>query len=403
MSDISKLIKLVSIDLKKSFKKDAPEIKLASEVNPAYGMILDNPALEFIFDRRFIAYGRCYLVYGNKGCSKTTLVLDIIKAAQQQGGYGIMAETEKALDLDYIKAQGVDMDKLILPEVDSLSQALMAVLSSVRNLSQSDVDSSVPIVVVLDSIASGVTDYELEDGVQAGATKVGDHAKLLSWFYRKLVAPLSYENIIFIATNQTKTDIMKSFGDKDTQIGGKAPGYHSTGQFKVVRVADLTQSDEEGALRKVGSVHEITCQRNKLGREGKTQKIRYSVYAKGGIDWYSDLVEKLGKEYSRLVDATGAGYYRWNIEGCKYTYKDEEGKDAEALIDVNKRMRKAELGYLISQSHDAKEEIRKAFGIPDLPAPEILEKIKKENSKRRKTLVKDDSDISEAIKEEPVD
>ena len=100
--------------VKKGFEKTFKSGGVTLELNtvdkelPPTGIILDNPLLEYAFDRRFMAYGRCYLVYGKKGCSKTTMLFDLAKIFQKAGGRMIWVETENAPDFRYMELQGVD-------------------------------------------------------------------------------------------------------------------------------------------------------------------------------------------------------------------------------------------------------------------------------------------------------
>ena len=116
-----------------------------------------------------------------------------------------------------------------------------------------------------------------------------------------------------------------------------------------------------------------------MGREGNSQKIEFDIYINGGIDWYSPLVRLLGRDYPGLVKKTG-GWYNWNTEGVELLYSD----GTAGQIDVGKKYREDELGRVINSSSHAKEIIRKAFGIPDMPPPEVEEVIAEVNKTKRK-------------------
>ncbi len=401
-------------DVQKQYKKRRGrdsnlEIELGHQVPPATGLIVDNPLLEYILDRRFLAYGRCYLTYGKKGCSKTTLFLNIAKLVQQAGGIVVWVETEKAADLDYAKNQGVDLTKLIMPKVDTLQEALTVCEDFIRGLPKADPEGNTPVLICLDSIAGAIPEYELQSDVTVGETKVGEHARLMSGFYRRIIHPLESEKCIFMALNQLKIAIGKtSFGGEEAEamIGGDAPRFHSTYQWKVVRTKDLVKKMANGAERKVGSRHKLICKRNKLGREGNSQEVEFDVHIKGGIDWYSSLVRKLADEYTNLVSKSG-GYYSWEVEDTYYeddeVYQDESGQDkirkSKFLIPVGKNLREGELASLIAKSHDAKELIRKEFGIPDMPSIEDIKRVETENKQKRGRKKSNDLDDEDAIQE----
>ena len=291
-NDIFKrLVEATQKQFNKKFKESETKFVYAKDEKPPTGLIVDNPLLEYILDRRFMAYGRFYLTYGTKGSCKTSLFYDFAKMFQRNGGKVIWLETENAIDLDYAKNQGVDLDSVLLQHPQSLEEALNLGEMYVRNLSKIDPDGQMPVLICLDSIAGSVTEYESDISNDITNTTPGAHARLLSRFYREMEHPLSNERCVFLVLNQQKHKIGGfGFGDQVAMIGGEAPLFSSTYQWKMSRTADLKHKNEHGAERKYGSTHEVMCSRNKLGREGTSQKIEFDLYIKGGIDWFSPLV-----------------------------------------------------------------------------------------------------------------
>lgn len=397
---LENLLDFTKKQFQKKFKQSDAEFRIADKVAPPTGIIVDNPLLEFILDRRFLAYGKCYLLYGKKGNSKTTLLFDLFKLFQKHGGDAIWIETERAADLDYAASQGVDTKRLAMPEVHSLQEALTTVELLIKNLPKAYPDGNTPVIIGLDSIAGASTEYELQDGVGMGEYKVGEHARIMSGFYRQIVDPLSYEKCIFVALNQLKDKIGgMSFGTDPAEalIGGEAQRFHSVYQWKVDRLADLTQEEADtGATRKIGSKHQITCKRNKLGREGNSQRVEFDIYIKGGIDWYSPLVRKLKKEYNTVVTAHG-GYVRWEVPNTHW--KDPKTGEMQ-LISTEDKVREAELAKMIFNSTEAKEAIRQAFKIKDLPPEEIVQEIENTNKKRRGKKLVEEATPDDSIKVE---
>lgn len=371
----------------KTFKTEAVNLELntVDKELPPTGIVLDNPLLEYAFDRRFMAYGRCYLLYGKKGCSKTTLLFDLAKTFQKAGGRMFWIETENAPDFRYMELQGVDPSRVHYHNPKSLEEALTLCKITIENYSK-HTDGKTPVLVALDSIAGGCTEYEKDQDV-IGQTKVGEHAKLMSAFYRNIIPYLECENMVFVATNQLKEQIggMTGFGTEKPEalIGGEAQRFNSTYQFKVARISDILTEDHMGVKRKSGSVHTLTVKRNKLGREGNSQKIEFDVHINGGIDWYSPLVRKLGDAYGALVGKTG-GWYTWKEPDTKYTIINADGSKIEGEIDPSKKYRENELGYIIANSADARECIRKAFSIPEMPTDEVQKEIEIVNKSKRK-------------------
>jgi recombination protein RecA len=376
--------------IKKSFGKTFKSENVNLELNtvakelPPTGIVLDNPLLEYAFDRRFMAYGRCYLLYGKKGCAKTTFLFELAKLFQRNGGKMLWVETENAPDFDYMRRQGVDDTGVIYHNPKSLEEALTLCKIAIQSYSKHS-DGKTPIMIALDSIAGASTNYERDQDV-IGQTKVGEHAKLMSAFYRHIIPYLECENMIFVATNQLKEQIggMTGFGTEKPEalIGGEAQRFNSTYQFKVARIKDLLVEDHMGVKRKAGSTHSLVVKRNKLGREGNSQTIQFDNYIEGGIDSASPLVRKLGEEYPSLVAKNG-GWYTWKPKGTRYDIKTEQMTEA-GEISVDKKFRESELGFVLMHSHEAKEMVRQAFSIPDMPPPEIEQEIEKVNKTKRK-------------------
>lgn len=374
---------------RKQFLKKNPEsdieFRTASEEPPPTGLIVDNPLLEYLLDRRFLAYGRFILVYGKKGSSKTSLFYDLAKLYQRVGGDVVWIETEHAIDLDYARKQGVDLSKVAVLHPDSLEQGLSLAETVIRNLPKAYPDGDTPVLIAFDSIAGATVEYELDQSHTVSDMQPGIHARLLGRFFREMEKPLSNEKAVFLMMNQLKSKIgAMGYGEdaQDALIGGEAQFFHSSIHLKMSRIAEMTANiGEDGAPRKTGSVHRIQCKRNKLGREGKNQEVEVDLYIEGGMDWWSPLVRKLGKEYTSLVSRSG-GYYYWKIPNTSYI--DPVTKKA-AVIDTDNAFRESELAVIIRNSTQAKELIRKAFGIPDLPAEKEVAEIEATRKKKRKT------------------
>jgi RecA/RadA recombinase len=331
------------------------------------------------------------------------MLFDLAKLFQKNGGKMFWIETENAPDFRYMELQGVNPNGVIYHNPKSLEEALTLCKIIIENYHKHS-DGTTPMMVALDSIAGASTDYERDQEV-IGQTKVGEHAKLMSAFYRNIIPYLECENMVFVATNQLKEQIggMTGFGTEKPEalIGGDAQRFNSTYQFKVARMSDNLEEDHMGVKRKAGSTHSLTVKRNKLGREGNSQKIEFDIHIKGGIDWWSPLVRKLGADYPSLVNKTG-GWYTWKTPDIPFVL-NIDGKEESCIIDTSKKFREQDLGYVLMHSPDAKEIVREAFGIPDMPSAAIEAEIAKVNKTKRKraseldveplTVNHDDSDL----------
>lgn len=362
------------------------EIRPASEEPPPLGLIVNNPLLEYLLDRRFIAYGRFVLVYGKKSSSKTSLFFDWAKIFQSVGGDVLWIETEHAADLTYAAKQGVDLARLSIVHPSSLEEGLGVAEAAIRNMPKAYPDGNTPVLVGYDSIAGSTTEYELDPSHSFSDTQPGLHARLISRFYRELEESLANEKCVFMVMNQLRNKIGGfGFGEDsaDALIGGEAQFNHSSVHLKMIKIAELTAPiGEDKVERKVGSVHKIQCKRNKLGREGKNQEVEVDLWIDGGIDWWSSLVRHLGKKgYGSVLNKKG-GYYYWGVANTVYI---DPATKKEVVIDLEQSYRESELGLIIKYSPAAQEAVRKAFVIPGLPQKEEEEKIEEIRKKKRKS------------------
>lgn len=379
--DITDYIKRVKDQFQKDHKDSHVRFNTASQEPPPFGLELDNPLLEYVLSRRFFSKGRCYLIYGKKGCSKTSLLLDQFKTYQQAGGLAVWIETEHAADFDYAAMQGVDTSKLLYHNPKTLEEGLELAWTYGENAEMGD---KTPIIVGFDSLAGTLTEYE-EEQDDMFQSKPGEHAKIMARFYREYCGLIGDKNMIFVATNQLKDKIggMPTYGADalEAMIGGDAPRFHSTVQLKMSKTGEIMAPDHNGIPRKAGSNHKVTAVRNKLGLEGKDQSVPFDLYTRGGIDWYTPLVKFLGERYKNFV--SGAGWVKWGIEDTKYIAEAGESK----VIDTDHAYRPHELAVIIKNSVDAKEMIRKAFLVRDWPTPEemlLLENVEKKEVKKKK-------------------
>ncbi len=397
MAGIDDFLKTVQGKFNKKFKESETTLESLGDAKEVTGLIVDNPLFEFLLDRRFMAYGRAYLIYGNKGNAKTSTFYDIAKQVIAQNGYVFWFETEHAYDKNYAIKQGVDVNKLIVSNPKTIEEAYTMILLCIQNLDKLDPTGDTPVLVCLDSIAGCMTEYENDTSVGMGDMRVAARATATQRFYSRLVAMLEAEKCIFLALNQKKTKIGQAMPGQDmTSLpGGTSQTFHSTYQWDISKVKEFYDADQYGAERKVGSRHAIVGKRNKLGREGNKQRIEYDLYIDGGIDWWSPLVRKLADEYPFMVSHTRG--YSWQLEGYEFVLPD--GSKGE--IPVGESMKESELGMLIKHSTQAKEKIREVFGIPPLPKVEEVVVAEKARKEKRKTRKKEEI-VETDFKEEPV-
>ncbi len=177
--------------------------------------------------------GRIVEIYGPESSGKTTLTLTIIAQAQRRGGLAAFVDVEHALDPQYARKLGVDLDDLLVSQPSSGEEALRIVETLVR--------SNALDVIVLDSVAALVTKQELEGEI--GDSTVGAQARLMSAALRKLTSLISKARTCCIFTNQIREKIGVMFGNPETTPGGKALKFYSSVRLDIRRIGAIKQTD----------------------------------------------------------------------------------------------------------------------------------------------------------------
>ena len=194
--------------------------------------------------------GRIVEVYGPESSGKTTLTLTVIAQAQKRGGLAAFIDVEHALDPQYARKLGVNLDDLLVSQPSSGEEALQICEALVR--------SNAIDVIVLDSVAALVTKQELDGEI--GDSTVGAQARLMSAAMRKLTALISKAKTVCIFTNQIREKIGVMFGSPETTPGGRALKFFSSVRVDIRRVGQIKASD--GVV--IGSRTKIKVVKNKV-------------------------------------------------------------------------------------------------------------------------------------------
>jgi recombination protein RecA len=177
--------------------------------------------------------GRIVEVFGPESSGKTTLTLTLIAQAQKRGGLAAFIDVEHALDPQYAKKLGVNLDDLLISQPSSGEEALRICETLVR--------SNALDVIVLDSVAALVTKQELEGEI--GDSTVGAQARLMSAAMRKLTALISKARTICVFTNQIREKIGVMFGNPETTPGGKALKFYASVRVDIRRIGAIKIGD----------------------------------------------------------------------------------------------------------------------------------------------------------------
>ena len=178
--------------------------------------------------------GRIIEIYGPESSGKTTMTLHIIAEAQKQGGRAAFIDAEHALDPEYARNLGVDVDELLVSQPDYGEQALEITEMLVR--------SGAVDVVVVDSVAALVPKHEI-DGAMGDAT-VGMQARLMSQALRKLAGVINKTNTTIVFINQLREKIGVMFGNPETTTGGRALKFFASMRIDVRKVESIKSGDQ---------------------------------------------------------------------------------------------------------------------------------------------------------------
>ncbi len=232
--------------------------------------------------------GRVSEIYGPESSGKTTMALSVIAEAQRQGGLAAFVDVEHALDPNYARVVGVNLDDLLVSQPDSGEDAL--------NITESLIRSNAIDVVVIDSVAALVSKAEL-DG-QMGDATVGSQARLMSQAMRRLTAVISRTQCVCLFTNQIREKIGVMFGSPETTPGGRALKFFSSVRMDIRRIGQI--KDSSGKV--VGNRTRLKVVKNKVAPP--FTECEFDIMYNEGISATGSLVD-LGIEH-KVLEKKGA-------------------------------------------------------------------------------------------------
>ena len=243
--------------------------------------------------------GRIIEIYGPESSGKTTLTLHCVAEEQKKGGVAAFVDAEHALDPQYAKKLGVNVEEMLISQPDTGEQALEITDTLVR--------SGAVSLVVVDSVAALTPKSELEGDM--GDSSVGVHARLMSQAMRKLTGSIARSNCMVIFINQIRMKIGVMFGSPETTTGGNALKFYSSVRLDIRRIGSIKERDEV-----VGNQTRVKVVKNKVAPPFK--QVEFDIMYGEGISKTGELldlgvkagvVEKSGSWYSYGDERIGQG------------------------------------------------------------------------------------------------
>lgn len=291
-----------------------------------------------------IPRGRVIEIYGPESSGKTTVALHMIAQTQKIGGYAAFIDAEHALDPEYARHLGVDVDNLLISQPDNGEQALEIADALVR--------SGAIDIIVIDSVAALVPRAEIEG--EMGDSHVGLQARLMSQALRKLTGIISKSKTATVFINQIREKVGVMFGSPETTTGGRALKFYATIRLDVRRIETLKNGNDM-----IGNKTRVKVVKNKIAPPFK--QAEFDIMYGEGISHEGCLVD-LGAD-SNVITKSGA-WYSYGDERLgqgKENAKDFLRKNPAIAEEIEAKIRSLLLVKPVSEGSEvtsvAKEEV----------------------------------------------
>ncbi len=288
--------------------------------------------------------GRMVEIFGPESSGKTTLALHVVAEAQRHGGLAAFIDAEHALDPDYARKLGVDVDNLLVSQPDSGEQALEITEVLVR--------SGALDVLVIDSVAALVPRAELEG--EMGDAHVGLQARLMSQALRKLTGLVSRSRTCLVFINQIREKIGVMFGNPETTTGGRALKFYASVRIDIRRIGQIKEGDQD-----IGSRTRVKVVKNKVAPPFKIAE--FDILYGTGISRVGDIIDLAITH--KVIDKSGAwfSYGETRLGQGRENVRQFLEQNADLRDEIETKLRRL-LGLLKEPRPDARDTAKPPAG-----------------------------------------
>jgi recombination protein RecA len=270
-----------------------------------------------------IAVGRITELTGLEGSGKSLIGAQMIANTQRRGGVGVLIDTETAVNAEFFKAVGIDMNKLVYVQLQTVEEIFDAITTIIEEVRKDPKKRDKLVTIVVDSVAAASTKKEMEAdfGKDGYAT---DKAIIISKAMRKITGLLGRERIALVFTNQLRQKMnAMAFSDPWTTSGGKAIAFHASTRLRLSLLGKITNSSGDV----IGVKVKANVVKNRLGPPHRTAE--FEIYFNRGIDDLGSWLKVL-KE-NKMVKQAGAWYVY--VDPVTEVETKFQSKDFQAFLD----------------------------------------------------------------------
>lgn len=289
-----------------------------------------------------IPKGRIVEIYGPEASGKTTLTLHIAAEVQKAGGVAAFVDAEHALDTQYARRIGVNLEELLVSQPDTGEQALEIVDMLVR--------SDAVSLIVVDSVAALTPKAEIEG--EMGDMHVGLQARLMSQALRKLTASVARSQCTVVFINQIRMKIGVMFGSPETTTGGNALKFYSSVRLDIRRIASIKQGEDV-----IGNRVRVKVVKNKVAAPFK--EVEFDILFGQGVSRIGDVIDLATAH--EIISKTGAwfSYKEQRLGQGREKAKEFLEQNGDVLTAIEQEV-KTKLGF--AGQNDAKKDKDKEKG-----------------------------------------